>query len=60
MTWNYEPPHVMGNYVVDKGAEGVSLAWWDGEKWIEMWGSQIVKVYGWIDVPSHTEKVLEN
>ena len=35
------------------GAEGISLAWWDGIKWIEMWGSKVLNVYGWIEIPKY-------
>lgn len=55
MNWNYGNPEVMGNYIVDKGADGISLGWWDGEQWVEMWGGENIKVYGWINVPTHTQ-----
>jgi hypothetical protein len=50
--WNVnKKPECITNYIVDKGGEGISLAWWDGINWIEMWGSKALNVYGWIDMP---------
>ena len=53
MKWNKTNPKWITNYIVDRGGEGVSLGWWDGEKWIEMWGSKILNVYGWIEIPKY-------
>lgn len=53
MEWNYINPIKIGNYICDLGAYGFSLAWWDGSKWIKMWGSKEVIVYGWINIPNH-------
>jgi hypothetical protein len=49
--WNVSNPKKINNYLCDLGALGVSLCWWDGENWIQMWTSNLVKVYGWIDIP---------
>ena len=56
--WNTENPKNIDNYIVDKGAEGVSLGWWNGTEWIKMWGSEKINVYGWIQMPIHKEKIL--
>ena len=56
--WNTENPKNIDNYIVDKGAEGVSLGWWNGTEWIKMWGSEKINVYGWIKIPIHKEHIL--
>ena len=56
--WNTENPKNIDNYIVDKGAEGVSLGWWNGTEWIKMWGSEKINVYGWIKIPIHKEQIL--
>ena len=56
--WNTENPKNIDNYIVDKGAEGVSLGWWNGTEWIKMWGSEKINVYGWIQMPIHKEQIL--
>ena len=53
-----ENPKNIDNYIVDKGAEGVSLGWWNGTEWIKMWGSEKINVYGWIQMPIHKEQIL--
>jgi hypothetical protein len=55
--WNTENPKNIDNYIVDKGAEGVSLGWWNGTEWIKMWGSEKINVYGWIQIPIHKEQI---
>lgn len=32
MNWNTNNPNVTDNYIVDKGADGVSLGWWNGNE----------------------------
>ena len=56
--WNIENPKNIDNYIVNKGAEGVSLGWWNGTEWIKMWGSEEINVYGWIQMPIHKEQIL--
>ena len=56
--WNTENSKNIDNYIVDKGAEGVSLGWWNGTEWIKMWGSEKINVYGWIQMPIHKEQIL--
>ena len=53
MIWNYDNPIRIGNYICDLGAYGIYLAYWNGSKWIKMWGSEEVIVYGWINIPNH-------
>lgn len=50
--WNDNKPNHNDNYIVHRGAEGVSLGWWNGEEWIEMWGNKKINVYGWIKTPN--------
>jgi len=56
--WNIENPKNIDNYIVNKGADGVSLGWWNGTGWIKMWGSEEINVYGWIQMPIHKEQIL--
>jgi hypothetical protein len=49
--WKFENPNKINNYIVNKGAEGISLGWWNGEEWKEMWGDKTLNVYGWITLP---------
>lgn len=49
--WKFGNPDKINNYIVNKGAEGVSLGWWNGEEWIEMWGDKKLNVSGWITLP---------
>ena len=49
--WNVNNPKKINNYLCDLGALGVCLCWWDGENWMQMWTSKLVKVYGWINIP---------
>lgn len=58
IVWNIEKPKHIDNYIVDRGAEGVSLGWWNGNEWIKMWGSEKINVYGWIKIPLHKERIL--
>jgi len=53
MKWNFINPTKYGNYICDLGAYGISLCWWDGTKWIKLWTSDEVIVYGWIEIPTH-------
>lgn len=53
MYWNKENPRIIGNYICDLGAYGISLAWWNGSAWIKMWGNEEVVVYGWIQIPKY-------
>ena len=52
IVWNTKNPIHIDNYIVHRGAEGVSLGWWNGEEWIEMWSSKKLNVYGWIIIPN--------
>lgn len=56
MNWNYGNPPVVGNYICDFVGVGVRLAWWNGNYWVEMWGSEILDPYGWINVPNHLKR----
>ena len=56
MIWNYTRPEVVGDYICDLGGEGISLAWWDGVNWVEMWGENVLQVQGWIEVPKHLDR----
>ena len=56
MNWNYGNPETPGNYVCDFGGSGIRLAWWNGKDWVEMWGSDILEPYGWINVPYHLDR----
>jgi len=49
--WNIENPKKIDNYIVDLGANGVSLAWYNGKEWIKMWSSNILQINGWIEIP---------
>lgn len=52
--WNIENPKKVDNYIVDLGAEGVSLAWYNGENWIKMWSRDVfLPVKGWIEIPKY-------
>ena len=52
--WNIENPKKIDNYIVDLGAEGVSLAWYNGKDWIKMWYKFTkLKVNGWIEIPKY-------
>lgn len=51
--WNIENPKKVDNYIVDLGAEGVSLAWYNGKDWIKMWGKDTLQVSGWIKIPKY-------
>ena len=56
MIWNYTKPEMVGNYICDLGGDGISLAWWNGKDWIEMWGEKVIEIHGWIDVPKHLDR----
>ena len=56
MVWNYLQPKEVGNYICDMAGDGISLAWWIGKDWIKMWGSEVVNVEGWIEVPKHLDR----
>ena len=56
MNWNYTQPERVGNYICDLGGDGVSLMWWNGQNWMEMWGDNIIQVVGWIEVPKHLDR----
>ena len=58
LIWNIKSPKDINNYIVDRGADGVSLGWWNGIEWIKMWGSEKINVYGWIQMPIHKEQIL--
>ncbi len=63
MIWNYSKPEEIGEYICDIGGDGVSLVWWNGKQWIEMWGDKVVNVNGWIKKPKHLprdEKIHKN
>jgi hypothetical protein len=51
--WNVHSPLRANNYICDLGAHGVALCWWDDDKWVKMWTSEEVKVYGWIPIPTY-------
>jgi len=50
--WNDKNPNYIDSYIVHRGAEGVSLGYWNGEEWIQMWGDKKLNVYGWIKIPN--------
>lgn len=58
MNWNYIAPEEVGNYICDMGGLGISLAYWNGNNWIEIWGNKVVKktIYGWINIPNHLDR----
>jgi hypothetical protein len=60
MNWNTNNPDKVGNYIVDMGAWGVSLGWWNGNEWIKMWSNEFIKVYGWIEVPDYRPEIKIN
>lgn len=49
--WNVDKPKKIDNYICDLGGFGVSLGWFDGERWMKMWGTEPIIVYGWIEMP---------
>ena len=52
--WNIENPKKFDNYIVDLGAEGVSLGWYNGKEWVKMWDKFTkLKVNGWIEIPKY-------
>jgi hypothetical protein len=51
--WNIENPKKVDNYIVDLGADGVSLGWYNGKEWIKMWGEDTIKVSGCIEIPKY-------
>jgi hypothetical protein len=53
--WNVLDPKKVDNYICDLGAYGVALCWWDNEKWVKMWTSEFVKVWGWIEIPTYNQ-----
>lgn len=53
MNWNENDPRTIGNYIVDIGAWGVCLGWFDGTSWVKMWSNEPINVYGWIEIPKY-------
>lgn len=49
--WNINNPTKEGEYIVDLGANGIALGWWDGAIWLRMWGTEQLDVNGWITIP---------
>lgn len=58
--WFTDKPDEVGNYIVSEEYKGMTLGWWNGEEWIEMWGSKPLKVLGWTFTDStYKEKMYQ-